>query len=1821
MHIPGFEVGEKIDCGGGASWCRARRTSDGRRVLLRMPAGGVRSSASARTLLERELEICRDLEVGGVLKALDLIEGADGAVLVLADAPGEPLDQILGRRTAPLPIAAALTIGSRLATTLSALHQRDLVHRDLRPANVVCDEASDRVSLTGLGRASRVQREAWKIRAPNRLEGDPVYLAPEATGRLDRQLDYRADLYSLGVVLFEMLTGRPPFDDTEPAVLVHAHIALEPPDPRELRQDLPAAVSAIVGKLLAKAAEDRYQSGLGLRHDLERCLADLEDGSDAYLQADARPFVPGERDTAERFELPQGLFGREEELRWLEEALAATAAGSVLVRFVAGYSGVGKTSLVEEIRFSVLGRQGLFASGTFDPSSNATPYDGILIALRGLVVQKLDTEPELVEVWARRLEAELGANLGVMTETLPELSSLVGEPPPVPGVPPENAKNRFYACVEKFLATLAGGRAPLVVFLDDLQWADASSLELLESLLAGDAGAFLLLGAYRDNEVGEDHPLLRTVAELDLRGVDVDTLRLSPLGEPALTRLVAETMQLPISEVASLAELVYRKTAGNPFFARTFLSTLYRRELLYFTVGPSPSGDLPRWAWDLEAIAALEATESVIELVASRLTELSADARQTVVVASVLGKEVDLETLTALCGPEARGFLIEACRQGLLVNLGVPSREDRREETSRFAFVHDRVREGANQLLDEDERAGLHLRIGRLLRDRAGLRQAGPRQAGAGRNVFEIVDHLNRAPLPFTDPAERRDLVRLNAEAGRQAKASGAFPVAYTYLRRVLEHLGVGQAAADPWREDYALTRALYAEAAEAASFAREFAAAEQLSGVLIANAHRLLDAVPAYETLIHTHYSRHEEEEALRIGLDILGRLGIEIPSEPTASDFQAALLKADRAVETVLAEVAKRGVEELPEMRDPEHLATAGLLVRGVLIAGWPRERLMRLTACRLVELTAAHGVGPASPLAYVFMADVRYEVLKDPEGGRRAGELGLRLIDYPPASGLAPIVRQFFDLLIGGRTLHPATLPERFAEHFRQALAFGDLLVASGSGYQSALVALIGGSELAKTEASALEYQARARGFGQLKFARATEGVAKLAAVLRGRGTIEEAVDTADVPPEAVTNVRIRLIGAEMMVRCVLRGRDAALEVARESLAMPNGILPMVPVDFYRCLAFLDSDPDEPELAACKARLQAQAEATPELHGHRWDLVTAHDHRSAGRVDEALALYEKAAVGARRNNFPHEEALARELAGELCVELGRHRAAAACLREAFSAYRRWGARAKLDQLHEWYPDLLEASADPSSLDAASLKRAENLLQTELDLAKLLRRLVALLLQNAAARRGFLLRSERLRGARPRNSRERIVIEASGSVDGKVRVSEEKTLDAEPEIAATIVRFVARTQETVTLGEATRDSRFASDPYIERRRPRSVLCFPLLHGGELAAIVYLENDRSPDVFSPERSGAVRLLASQAAAALENARLHHSLKQEVETRRRAEAELAALKDRLEAEKVYLQEEIQSHFEEIVGNSDAIRRVLYKVEQVAATDATVLILGETGTGKELFARALHRLSPRRERPLVKVNCAALPATLIESELFGHEKGAFTGALCRKAGRFELADSGTLFLDEIGDLPLDLQAKLLRVLQEGEFERLGGLTLKVDVRIIAATNRDLEQAMTEGTFRSDLYYRLTVFPIELPPLRERGDDLQLLVRYFVGRKRGKLGSRVEKIPQKVMERLAAYDWPGNVRELENVVERALILSPDDTLRLDESFGAARTAPGGSERFVDVERAHIHGVLEASGWKIKGQGNAADRLGFTPQKVRYRMKKLGIVRPES
>jgi transcriptional regulator with GAF, ATPase, and Fis domain len=662
---------------------------------------------------------------------------------------------------------------------------------------------------------------------------------------------------------------------------------------------------------------------------------------------------------------------------------------------------------------------------------------------------------------------------------------------------------------------------------------------------------------------------------------------------------------------------------------------------------------------------------------------------------------------------------------------------------------------------------------------------------------------------------------------------------------------------------------------------------------------------------------------------------------------------------------------------------------------------------------------------------------------------------------------------------------------------------------------------------------------------------------------------------------------------------------------------------------------------QVAANQELLAVRAQHAPMNHQHKWYLVEAERARVLEREGEARVLYDHAIDLAEQHGYIQEAALANELAGRFYLSLGREAVARLYLQAAYRGYLQWGAVGKVTQMEARYAAYM-ASDKPwstpvassrngstevtavtgGSLDLATTLKAAQALSSAITLPRLLETMMAIVIENAGAQRGVFLWEQD----------DQFLIVARSDVDqrGATMLTSTPLASCE-DVSHGIIHYVQRTGEAVFIDDARSDERFTTDPYLILHRPKSIGCIPITNQARLLGIVYLENNLTTHAFTPQRLELLQVLAAQLAISLENARVHEALQQEIADHKQAAqalhtalAEVAQLQERLQAENSYLREEIRrdANFEEIVGRSPALLKVLHQVERVAVTDTTVLVLGETGTGKELIARAIHNRSPRKDRPLVTVNCAALPSTLIESELFGHEKGAFTGAFTRKVGRFELADAGTIFLDEIGELPLDLQAKLLRVLQDGAFERLGSVqTTNVDVRVIAATNRHLVQHVASGNFREDLYYRLNVFPVTLPPLRERREDLPLLAWYFIARYQGKLGKMIERIPDHTMAAFVAYHWPGNIRELANVIERALILSPGATLIVDETLGAS--TPGSphirsGQPLEEIERAHILAILEACQWRIKGAGQAAERLGLPPSTLYSRMKKLGIAR---
>ncbi len=1821
MQLPGYSLEAELYRGRKRTVYRARRQSDGAPVIIKSLLDEFPSAADTAGL-RREYTILKSLAIPGIARVLGLENHGGRPSLILEPAGETTLKELIVQRQ--LDLRAALEIACQLAETLAALHQAGIVHKDVNPNNIIVAAGTHRATLTDFGIASRARSEPQRPGVPHLIEGTLAYMSPEQTGRMNRDLDYRTDLYSLGVTCYEMLTGRVPFETADPLEAIHGHVAQAPVSPSELVPRLPPVLSRLVLRLLAKAAEDRYQSAEGVAADLRHCLKQWDDSG---AIAD---FTLGQQDVRSRFVIPARLYGREPEIARLIAGFERASAGRAELVLVSGYSGIGKTSLVQEIYRGLAGRRGYFVAGKFDQLVRDAPYAALAQALQLLFRHFLAETDEQVALWRNRLAEGLGATAPVLFPLIPDLERLVGPLAPVPALDPAEARHRLDRAFQQLLRSIASRDHPLVVFVDDLQWADAASLRLLPQLLSDpELAGLLLIGSYRDNEVQASHPLKGVIREVAAAGTPVTELTLGPLGLPEVVALVADTLGASSDPEGRLSSLVLEKTAGNPFFVNQFLQSLHRDGHIVFDRAARV------WRPNLPAIQSLRMTENVVDLMVGRLQRLPVATQRLLRLGACVGGGFDLTTLATVAEVEpevAARELWPAVEEGLLLTgeqsygLAPDLNDGLIPSQRRYRFLHDRVQQAAYALIPESERREVHLLVGRLLLAR------GEDLAVPGW-LFEVVNQLNYGADLIADPSERLRLAEFNLAAGRRAKASAAFPGSLIYFRA-----GSGFLPADAWGSAHDLAFALGIEQAEAYYLSGAFVEAEAAFRALLDRAATELEYADAAALLVVQFETMERFGDAIAVGTEALRRLDVLLPADAAAK--QAALGAELGEIDARIGNREIATLIDLPVLADPRVHRALKLLgatwASAYITADVP---LSTLIAARIVRLSLEHGHAAESAFGYVLHAMTLGSGLGQFERGWQFGHLAIQVNERLADLRLRARVHHMFSAFVNLWRRPFATCLPHAREAYRAGLESGDLQFAGYGLFHQSWYGLALLPDLAEAEREFAPSEAALRRIKMDAWGQIQRLILNWALALRGLTELPTSLSTATFS-ESQFREAFKGIGifesfwatAKLALLYTFSDPQSAADFGIEWEETAARFVGSVWPAWYAGLltlaiaAWLPEAPAsersalEARLDALLERLRVWAENSPENFRSTWLLARAEVAAARGQIAAAILGYEEALGAVAGESSPRGRALTNELYGRFWLRQGRPKIAAAVLAESRFEYDQWGATAKVADLDRRHGALLSLRPGPaapgsrtlqttqtleSNFDFGAVMKAAQALVSEIDLERLLGRLLRVALEHAGAESGRLLLEHEGGTA----------VSVTGSAAGiAVQLEQHAPMAEDQGLPLSLINFVRRSGDTVVLADAAVEGPYLSDPYIRRERPRSVIAVPVTNQGKLIGVLYLENNLASGVFTAERTQVLQILCAQAAIAIENARMF--------------AEIRRLKDRLQAENVYLIEEIKTQhgFAEIVGHTPVLRKVLSQIEQVAPTDTTVLITGETGTGKELVARAVHNLSRRKERPLVTVNCGAISPGLVESEFFGHEKGAFTGAIGRKIGRFELADGGTIFLDEIGDLSADLQVKLLRVLQEGEIERVGGTRpIRVDVRVIAATHRDLHQLVEEGKFRADLFYRLNVFPIRTPALRERRDDIPLLVRYFVLKYAQKLGKRIESIPTEIMEPLCAYAWPGNIRELGNVLERSVIVSRGPVLELGDwipSTGSVAERPGknGEGRSLEqIERAHILSTLEQTGWKVSGAGGAAHLLGLKPTTLESRMKKLGIRRP--
>ncbi|WP_373534945.1 AAA family ATPase [Microcoleus sp.] len=1518
IQIPNYEILDTVYSGSRTLVYRAIRINDRLPVVIKLLKSDY-PSFSELVEFRNQYTIAKNLCQPGIIQTYSLEPYQNGYALVMEDFGGISLQEWALKGENKIYLKEFLNIAIALCNTLDILYRARIIHKDIKPSNILINPETKQVKLIDFSIASLLPRETPSLINLNVLEGTLAYISPEQTGRMNRGIDYRSDFYSLGVTFYELLTGKLPFQSNDPMELVHCHLAQTAIPVSQIEPNIPLVLSKIISKLMAKNAEGRYQSSLGIKQDLELCLGQLQTtGNIEY-------FALGERDISDRFLIPEKLYGRETEVQSLLDAFVRVASpqenqisqDKAKLMLVAGFSGIGKTAVINEVHKPIVKQRGYFIKGKYNQFQRNIPLAAFVRAFRDLMGQLLGESDAQLQAWKNEILEAVGDSGQVLIEVIPELERIIGTQPPATELSGSAAQNRFNLLMQKFVQVFSRQEHPLVMFLDDLQWADSASLKLLQLLMEGTEN-LLILGAYRDNEVSPVHPLILTIDDIVKTGITVKTITLSPLSFGDMNQLVSDTLNCQLSLAQPLTKLVIQKTKGNPFFATQFIKALHEDgQITFDSVTRS-------WQCDITQIKALAITDDVVEFLALQLQKLPTETQDILKLAACIGAQFDLHSLAIVSEKSLEATATDLWK-ALQESLIIPNTEIYKffiesNTTSVFnaaanpiyRFLHDRVQQAAYSLIPDEHKQATHLKIGQLLQEKCS-------EIEREEKLFDIVEHLNLGIELITQPEERETLAKLNLQAGLKARNSTAYSAARVYLQT-----GINLLQTKCWQHQYELTLNLYVGATEASYLNADFAGMEQLAALVLQQAQTIFDKVKIYEIQISALTAQGKMLEAIAVGTEALAQLGVEFPTEVDEANIGKALqdlkhLQSGR-------EIAK--LIDLPVMSD--RTAQDAIQLLGILFAPvyMGRPGLVPLLSATMVRLSLQFGNAPASMVGYTIHGLVLCAFFGEVETGYGFGKLALSLLERLNAPGMKSMILAQFGCFIQHHQQALLRMLPTLKEGYRTGMETGDFLYASYSLLVYAYIAFFAGVDLETLSSELAVYSAAMVQMKQdsahvlMSFVRQTmqqltETVSQPDCL---RGT---AYDETVMLPKHQQDNNLTAIAYAYIFKLQLAywygNYQAGLDYitqAKSCLMAVSGMV-LIPVfHFYAALTHLAVVPtNQPEPASMLADAETHqmilhqwAQNAPMNYLHKWHLVEAEKYRILGNKAEAIEHYDRAIQLAKENQFLNEEALANEVVAKFYLDWGKEKIAQSYMTDAYYCYTRWGAKAKVVDLETRYPQLLAPilsrqpqSANPTermisvfsqtiqsstfnktslseALDLATIIQASQSLSSEIELDKLLSTLLQVVLKNAGADKCALLM--------PKGNL--WVIEALSQLEQPAIVLRSLPLDDGQIVPVSLINRVKNTLCLAAIENAAIEPTLAADPYILHHSPKSILCAPLLNQGKLIGILYLENNLTVAAFTRGRLEVLNLLMSQAAISLENARLYTELEDKVQERTKA---------------------------------------------------------------------------------------------------------------------------------------------------------------------------------------------------------------------------------------------------------------------------------------------------------------------------------------------
>ena len=1486
---------------------RGVRESDDLPVVVKVLKSDLPSPSDIGRYLH-EFETMKLLQNEGVTRVLSMEQSNTGCGLIFEDVGGESVATLL--RKNPFTIEEVIVLAIKVVEALGAIHHAKVIHKDITPGNIIYNLETGRVQIIDFGISSLLPKQEVALTSPSSLEGTLSYIAPEQTGRMNRSVDYRSDFYSLGATLYEILVGQPPFDAVDPMELIHCHLAKKPRSLHLLNQSIPAALSDIVMKLLEKNAENRYQGTWGIKADLEQCLKIYRDTG----SIDSFPLA--QFDVPDRFQLPEKLYGREDEIKQVLDGFERVKREEKEVMLIAGYSGIGKTSLVREIYKPLTKEKGYFISGKFDQYCRDIPFSGITLAFKQLVNQLLGENSAQQKQWKERIAEVLGNCAQVIVDVIPEIEYIIGPQPAIDLLAPTETRNRFNLVFLKFVKVFCDQTHPLVVFLDDLQWIDSASLRLLNLILKDKNIQYLyFIGAYRDNEVGEGHPLVISIQDVLQSGVRLQQIKLNPLGSEDIYELVTDAFYQDSTKVREFSELMEQKTSGNPFFMEGFLKTLYGEELLYF------DNKKGCWDWHLEKIKNANITDNVVELMMAQIKKMSSQCQRFMSVAACIGNRFEIQSLAELsdCSIKtAIDGLKEAALNSYLIPLGKTAGVQNLEEgdlkkaldqnlSIEYRFSHDRIQQASYDLISQDEKSILNHRLGKYYLER--------KRDDRNINVFTIVNHLNAGVEHVKAAEDIYELVALNIEAGLKAKSSASYASSLEYFQ-----IGLSLMKADSWLGGhYSLMLDLNTHIMELYYLNGRFEEMEVRGELILKYAKTTLEKITIYELRLNASGAQKDPWKAIEIGVAALAVLGFKVPTHPSRYH----VLKEYAKVSLALRGKKIESLVDLPLATDEHYLAAMRILANVMLSAYLVNKPCVAVLAMFSVRQSIKYGNCVYSPNAYTFFGIVLSSPFERFTAAYEFGQLALKLTDRFGESSLAPQTRTwvYFFIMHWKNALNKVLPP--ILDAYYQGLEYG-VLESATNAYSAYTYGLFyAGRNLAMMDQDCVQVTKALVDLKQeLLLDKITSVHQAIKILISGAddpsqltgAVFNEEKELAYFMEKNDTAALSGIFGYKIILYVFYNNDKDPLEVyqwterqevyVKGNMATPRSSVFHYYVGLLRLRIFPKLDKKLQRVVIKKLafhikKLKLYSKHCMANSWHRYCLLRAEMSRIEGDSLSAMAFYDEAIENAVRYEYVQEAALSNELAAKYYITQNKLFTAQAYLLAAKHHYRKWGSKGKVTQIDKEHEQLLSDNvlqdksisegngisstqtiqvnttvhANTNTFDLESVVKSYQMLSSEINFKKLLEKLMTLTIENAGAQKVCILSSEG----------DRLEVIASKDVTKEGREDPVKASSEGALYSPQVVNYVNVAEKPLVIQDAHNDAEYQQDAYINQNGVKSVLCFPIVTRGEKFGVLYLENNESDGVFTAERMQVCSMLSTQAAISIENAKLYQHLQESEE--------------------------------------------------------------------------------------------------------------------------------------------------------------------------------------------------------------------------------------------------------------------------------------------------------------------------------------------------